>query len=96
MALSVDLLQGSDHYGYKQGSPTFKDFVYATIRIVFPSPKTTVKRLSPLYLVTKRQWTITTSNFMGGKDIQMNLYTPYGLDTEAKGSTGFRMLKTLI
>ena len=33
---------------------------------------------------------------MGGKDIQMNLYTPYGLDTEAKGSTEFRMLKTLI
>ena len=28
---------------------------------------------------------------MGGKDIQMNLYTPYGLDTEAKQSTGFRM-----
>ena len=98
MALSVDLLQSSDHsdYGYKQGSPTFKDFVYATIRIVSPSPSTTVKRLSPLYLVTKRQWTITTSNFMGGKDIQINLYTPYGLDTEAKGSSGFRMLKTLI
>ena len=33
---------------------------------------------------------------MGGKDIQMNLYTPYGLDIEAKGSTGFRILKTLI